>query len=79
MMIFLMSPEMTEPFVCIELETITPMYCGIVAGGFELLPGLVVQVLPHVGKSFPFSKPLNAFGADPPLIGLFCDHCEPQK
>src|SRR2546421_9118471 len=62
-----------------ELETITPMYCGTVAGGFELLPGLLVHVPPHVGVVVPSSNPLKAFGAAPLVIGLFCDHCAPQK
>jgi hypothetical protein len=41
-------PEITEPFLLIELETITVMYSGIEAGGPELLPGLLVQVPPQV-------------------------------
>ena len=70
-MIFLMLPEMTVPFLLIELETITAMYCGNVAGGFVVFPGLVNQVPLQVGAEEPSSNPLNALGADPPLIGLF--------
>ena len=55
------------------------MYCGMVAGGFELLPGLLVHVPPHVGAVVPSSKPLKALGPTPPVIGLFFHHCEPQK
>jgi hypothetical protein len=78
-MTFVMFPEMVEPFFCTELETSTAMYCGIVEGGFELFPGLLVHVPPQVDCDVSSSKPLNEFGAEPPLIGLFCDHCEPQK
>ena len=74
-----MSPEMTVPFLLIELETITAMYCGNVAGGLVLFPELVVQLPAHAGAAEPSSNPLNPLGADPPLIGLFWDHCEPQK
>src|SRR3712207_245148 len=70
---------MTEPLFVTLLETITPMNCGMTEGGFELLPGRLVQVPPQAGVAVPSSKPLNAFGGGPPLIGLCCDHCEPQK
>lgn len=70
---------MVEPDFVIALETMTAMFVGMVAGGFELLPGRLIQVLPHAGNAVPSSNPLNPFGAEPPLIGLFCDHCEPQK
>lgn len=73
------SPLMTGPLLLTLLETITAMYCGTVDGGFELSPGRVVHVPPHVGAAVPFSKPLNEFEAGPPLKGLLCDHCEPQK
>ena len=69
--IFFTFPVIVDPLFTTELETITAINCGIVGGGFELLPGPLVQVLPHVGIAVPFSKPLNAFGPDPPLIGLF--------
>src|SRR5687767_3798862 len=72
-------PLTTDPS-CVTLPvTITPMNCGTVAGGFELLPGALVHAWPQVGAPLPFSQPLNASGADPPVMGLFCDHCAPQK
>lgn len=70
---------MTDPLLVMELATITGMLPGTVAGGLVLLPGPVVQVLPHAGMARLFSKPLNPFGADPPLIGLYRAHCDPQK
>jgi hypothetical protein len=70
---------MEFPFFCTVLVTITAINSGIVAGGFELLPGWLVHVLPHAGGAKLFSKPLNAFGPAPPLIGLFFTHCAPQK
>src|SRR5687768_5000647 len=70
---------MTDPCFCTELDTVTAMNGGTVAGGSELLPDWLVHVLPHVGLAVPFSKPLNASGARPPLIGLCCCQCEPQK
>src|SRR6266550_8600301 len=77
--ICLTLPVMIDPFCCTELETITAMNCGTACGGFEPLLGWLVQVLPHVSIVFPFSNPLKSFGPGPPLIGLFLDHCEPQK
>src|SRR5437762_948054 len=70
---------MVEPFFTTELETITAMNCGTICGGFELLPGRLVHVLPQVGEVLLFSKPLKALGPGPPVIGLFWDQCEPQK
>lgn len=78
-MIFFTLPLIVEPLFVIELETIMPMNGGTVAGGLELFPGLLVQVPPQVGVVIPSSNPLNALGAAPPVMGLFCDHCEPQK
>jgi hypothetical protein len=57
----------------------TAMYCGIVAGGLVLFPGPLTHEPLQAGAADPSSKPLNPVGADPPLIGLFWDHCEPQK
>ena len=71
MTIRLTFPVMAEPFFCTELDTITAINLGIVVGGLELLPGWLVQVLPQGGSKTLFSKPLNEFGAGPPLIGLF--------
>ena len=39
-----MLPDSVEPDWVIGLETTTTMLTGMVAGGFELLPGFDVQV-----------------------------------
>ena len=39
-----MSPEMTGPFLVTWLVTSTAITDGTLLGGFELLPGRVVQV-----------------------------------
>src|SRR5688500_15915011 len=70
---------MTDPSFVTLLVTITPMNCGTVGGGFELLPGRDVQVWPHVGAALPSSQPSNASGAEPVLVGLLFAHCAPQK
>ncbi len=51
------------------------------AGGLELLPGPVVQVMPHFGGSAESvtAKPLKLAGAVPPLSLLTFDHFAPQK
>ena len=74
-------PEMVEPDLVIELETITAIYAGTLAGGFELLPGSVVHVAPHeVGVvMLELANPLKPFGAAPPVKELTFAHCEPQK
>ena len=57
------------PDFVIKLETITVMSAGTVAGGCELLPGLLIHVPPQVG-GFGFgelAKPLKLAG-DPPLL-----------
>ena len=64
-----MSPLSIEPDFVIELETITVMSAGTVAGGCELLPGSLCHVPPQVG-GFGFvqlTKPLKLAGAVPPL------------
>ena len=74
-----MSPEIVLPDFATELETSTPMYSGTLAGGAELLPGLVVHGPAHaaggvlVGSATVAAKPLNAAGAVPP-DRLFCVH-----
>src|SRR6266487_1837760 len=76
MTMWTVSPAIVEPDLVIELETITAMNPG---GGFALLPGPVVQLVPHVTLGGFFSKPLNEGGAPPPLRLLRLDHCAPQK
>src|SRR2546430_15074632 len=73
-------PGSVEPDLVIELETITAMNSGSgPGGGFALLPGPVVQLVPHVTLGGFFSKPLNAAGALPPVRLFRLDHCAPQK
>src|SRR5689334_23464944 len=54
------------------LATSTPMYSGTVSGGFPLLPGRAVKLVPHssggliCGRVTPDAKPLNEDGAWPP-------------
>src|SRR5919106_4285261 len=72
-------PLMVDPVLVIWFETITAMYGGTAAGGPELLPGSVVHMAPQPGTAWLFSKPLNAFGAGPPLSALSFAHCAPQK
>lgn len=60
---------MVGPDLVIELEAITAMNEGTVAGGFELFPGSVLQVPPQAGGvALVWSaKPLKAAGEDAPL------------
>src|SRR5687767_3632672 len=76
-----MLPEISEPELVMELETITPIYAGMLDGGGGLLPGLVVQVALHVGSGAltSLSNPLKLEGAEPPLIEFSLSHCAPQK
>ena len=55
------------------LETTTPIKGGSVFGGFELLPGLLVQLSPQTGGLVLTveAKPLKLGGALPPL-STFC-------
>jgi hypothetical protein len=55
-----------------ELLTITVINDGTVAGGPELLPGLLVQAPPQVGGLGLVEevKPLKLLGAVPPLSEL---------
>src|SRR6266849_7808697 len=77
----LASPEIFEPDFVTLLDTRMPMYAGTAAGGFELFPGPVVQVMPHFGGSAErvAAKPLKLAGAAPPLRLLTFDHFAPQK
>ena len=47
-------------------------------GGFELLPGLLVQVPPQPEGAVS-AKPLKELGAEPPLMALSFAHCAPQN
>lgn len=74
-------PAIVAPDWVIELEAITSMNCGTVAGGFELLPGPLVQRSPHLGGLLGtlVAKPLKLAGGDPEPR-LFSDgHRAPQK
>ncbi len=72
---------MVDPDFVAELATITAMYSGTVAGGFELLPESVVHVPPHVGGLVLVcaANPLKPAGAEPPLSWFDDHHCEPQN
>jgi len=73
-------PEIVEADLMIELETITAMNSGSgPGGGCALLPGPVVQFVPHVTLGGFFSKPLNEAGALPPVRLFSFDHCAPQN
>ena len=76
-----MLPEITEPFLATELETITVMYSGIALGGPELFPGSLVHVPPQVAGLVlvEFANPLKLDGAEPPLREFKLAHCAPQK
>ena len=60
---------MVEPDFVIALDTITAIYVGTAAGGFELLPGSVVHDAPvDAGVvELRLANPLNAGGAAPPV------------
>jgi hypothetical protein len=74
------SPEIVGPDLSIALETITAVNDGSgPAGGGGLLPGLVVQFVPHVTTAGEFSKPLNAAGAAPPERLFSFDHSAPRR
>jgi hypothetical protein len=42
-----MLPDSVDPDWLMALDTTTTMFTGMVDGGFELLPGLDVQVAPQ--------------------------------
>src|SRR4051812_19470448 len=74
-----MSPEIVEPDFLIFVETITAMKGGTAAGGFELLPGRLVQVPPQVVAGRARSaKPLNDAGAPPPVRSFSFHHSAPH-
>src|SRR2546427_7434026 len=70
-----MVPEIEEPDLWTEPVTITAISFGTLAGGFELLPGRVVNVPPQVGGFVLVlsANPLKEAGAAPPL-SVFCFH-----
>ena len=74
-------PEIVEPDLLIVFETTTPIKGGSVSGGFELLPGLVVQVSPQTGGWVLTleAKPLKLGGALPPLSTFWLDQVALQK
>ena len=78
---FRLFPDITEPFLLTELETITVINSGIVAGGPELLPGSLVHVPPHVAGAVlvELANPLKLDGAEPPLNEFALAHCAPQN
>jgi hypothetical protein len=74
-------PEIVEPDLLIELDTITAIWSGTEPGGFELLPGSVTHVSPHFAGlcGMLLAKPLKLAGAVRPLSELSVLHCAPQK
>ena len=73
-------PEIVDPDLEIELETITAMKAGTVPGGPALLPGPVDQRVPQVAGTLGlFAKPLKLSGADPPLSEFSFAHWAPQN
>src|SRR5215213_4108366 len=72
------SPLIVEPLWLMDDDTMTAMYDGTDDGGFELLPGCVVQLVSVVEAPGLVSNPLNAAGAAPPLRPLTFHHCAPQ-
>src|SRR5437660_1539558 len=76
-----MSPEIVSPDLVIELATNTLMVGGTPPGRFESLPGVLVQLPPHVGAPglVELANPRNAAGAGPPLSKFDFAHCDPQK
>src|SRR5262245_38159406 len=76
-------PEIFEPTLVIELDAITAMYGGSVAGGGMLPPALAAQLPPHCGRDMlvgaRLASPLKLDGAGPPLSELRLDHCVPQS
>src|SRR5947209_3779943 len=72
------SPEMIGPDLVIVVETTAFTVLWSVDGGFELLPGSVVQVSPQAAGGLSM-KPLKEGGAKPVLRGFSFHHWAPQK
>ena len=70
-----------EPDCTTELDAITVINRGMVLGGPELLPGLLVHVPPQVGGFVlvELANPLKLLGGLPLLSEFECAHCAPQK
>jgi hypothetical protein len=79
--IFLLLPLMMDPDFVIELDAITVIKVGTLAGGPEPFPGSLLQTPPQGGVVPPIelAKPLKAEGAAPWLSVFIFAHCEPQK
>jgi hypothetical protein len=75
----LTSPEIVEPDLFVLLETTTAITGGTVSGGFELLPGRLVQVPPQVGAEPSFTQPLKLLGADRLICEFSLCHSAPQN
>src|SRR5204863_534810 len=71
----------TEPDWVTELDAITVINCGMLLGGPELLPGLLVHVPPQAGGFVlvEFAKPLKLRGASSLLSEFNRAHCAPQN
>src|SRR5437773_10431807 len=78
---WMVSPEIVDPLCVIVFDTITPIKTGSgPGGGGGLLPGSVVQSVPHAGGvPAVAAKPLNAAGAAPPPNVLRLLQLELQK
>ena len=76
-----MFPMIVDPDFVVELVTMTEINDGMLLGGPELLPGLLVQTPPQRGGFglVELAKPLKLEGAGPPLSELRFAHCAPQK
>src|SRR5690242_12040834 len=73
-------PEICGPVCELALVTITAMNSGSgPAGGGVLLPGSVLQSVPHAGATGLMAKPLKLAGPDPPLSAFTFHQLGPQK
>src|SRR4051812_33731811 len=80
MTIFSVLPEIWLPDLVTLLVTATAMNAGSGPfGGGALLPGSVVQVVPHDGVAGFLANPLKADGEEPAVVVLLDDHWLPQK
>ena len=72
---------MFEPVWVMELAAIAVIIFGMLPGGPELLPGLLVHVPPHpIGLGVvDRAKPLKLLGAVPPLNVFSCAQFAAQK